>query len=167
MKTLTVVGVAVAAFVLLASAVDVVQIDGESMAPVLLSQQVVLVNRLAYGFQLPLIDRYIVQWDSPRPGDVVFFHNPFDGSITVKRCIAVAGDRIEVLRTSARIADSRVDLSPFAAERLAGKTHLGIGEIFVVGDNRIQSQDSRHYGPIRESDVIGVLLRLHNRESAG
>jgi signal peptidase I len=166
-KILTVVGVALAAFVLLASAVDVVQIDGESMAPVLRSEQVVLVNRLAYGFQLPLIDTYLLQWGAPRPGDVVFFHNPFDGSITVKRCIAVAGDRIEVLRGSARIADSRVDLSPFAAERLAGKSRLGIGEIFVIGDNRLQSQDSRHYGPIRESDVIGVLFRLRDRETAG
>lgn len=159
-KILSVVVVAVAAFAVLASAVDVVRIDGESMAPALRSDQVVLVNRLAYGFQLPLLDTYILRWARPTRGDVVFFHHPLDGRVAVKRCIGVAGDAIEVVRSHARIAGNRVELSPFATERLSGRNQLDHGELFVLGDNRVGSQDSRNYGPIREADVFGVLFRF-------
>ncbi|MFP4483579.1 MAG: signal peptidase I [Spirochaetota bacterium] len=158
MKILSVVVVAIAAFVALASAVDVVRIDGESMAPELRNNQIVLVNRLAYGFQLPLLDAYIIRWGRPGRGDIVFFHHPLDGRVAVKRCIGVAGDAITVARTTGRIAGNRVELSPFAAGRLRDRTRLDRGEIFVLGDNRVGSQDSRHYGPIRESDVFGVLF---------
>ncbi len=159
-KILSVVVVAVAAFAVLASAVDVVRIDGESMAPALRSDQVVLVNRLAYGFQLPLLDTYLLRWGSPTRGDIVFFHHPLDGRVAVKRCIAVAGDAVDAVRSNARIAGNRVELSPFAMDRLSGRNRLDGGELFVLGDNRVGSQDSRHYGPIREADVFGVLFRF-------
>jgi len=159
-----VVVVVVVAFALLASAVDVVRISGESMAPKLRSNQVVLVNRLAYGLQPPLIDTYLVRWGQPRQGEVVFFHNPVDGALTVKRAIAVAGDSIAVTQGGTHVGATTVDLSGFAHKQLAGRSSIAPRSVFVLGDNRLASRDSRHYGPIHMLDVFGTLLRLQGQD---
>lgn len=160
MRILSVLVVAAVAVVILASAVDVVRVSGESMAPQFRHNQVVFVNRLAYGLQPPLIDMYLFRWAEPRRGDVVFFHSPMDGAMTVKRAVAVTGDPVVLTAAGARIGTAEVDLSGFAREQLARRTQLSRGEIFVLGDNRLASQDSRHYGPIQVSDVFGTLLQL-------
>lgn len=159
-KTLSVLGVGVLAFTLLASAVDVVRVEGDSMDPVLRDTQVVMVNRLAYGLQPPLVDAYLFRWKAPRRGDIVFFHNPVDGSLSVKRCLAVSGDPVTLTADGARIAGRDVALSPFARNQLADRDSLPEGRLFVLGDNRLDSRDSRHYGLVRLRDVFGTLARV-------
>ena len=71
-------------------------IPSGSMRPTLLEGDVVLVNRLAYDFKLPLTDIMLVQLGQPRRGDVVTFSSPADGTRLIKRLVAVPGDVVEL-----------------------------------------------------------------------
>jgi signal peptidase I len=73
-------------------------IPSGSMRPNLLEGDVVLVNRLAYDFKIPLTN--IVAWHiaEPKRGDIVTFSSPKDGVRLIKRIIALPGDRVEMRR---------------------------------------------------------------------
>lgn len=67
-----------------------------SMRPTLLEGDVVLVNRLAYDFKLPLSDSALLHLDEPRRGDVITFSSPKDGVRLIKRLVALPGDTVEM-----------------------------------------------------------------------
>ena len=71
-------------------------IPSGSMRPTLLEGDVVLVNRLAYDFKLPLSDRSLIQTGNPQRGDVITFTSPKDGVRLIKRLVAVPGDVVEM-----------------------------------------------------------------------
>ena len=71
-------------------------IPSGSMRPTLLEGDVVLMNRLAYDFKLPLTDVILAQVGTPERGDVVIFTSPKDGVRLIKRLVAVPGDVIEM-----------------------------------------------------------------------
>jgi len=67
-----------------------------SMRPNLLEGDVVLVNRLAFDFKLPLTDIAIAHIADPQRGDIVTFSSPRDGIRLIKRIIALPGDSVEM-----------------------------------------------------------------------
>lgn len=67
-------------------------IPSGSMRPTLVEGDVVLVDRLAYDFKLPLSDVSLLQTGTPQRGDVVTFNSPTDGTRLIKRLVAVPGD---------------------------------------------------------------------------
>ena len=71
-------------------------IPSGSMRPTLLEGDVVLVNRLAYDFKIPLTDIAVVKLGSPQRGDVITFTSPVDGVRLIKRLVGVPGDVIEM-----------------------------------------------------------------------
>lgn len=71
-------------------------IPSGSMRPNLLEGDVVLINRLAFDFKLPLSDFIVVPLADPRRGDVVTFSSPRDGTRLIKRIIALPGDVVEM-----------------------------------------------------------------------
>jgi signal peptidase I len=71
-------------------------IPSGSMHPTLLEGDVVLVNRLAYDFKIPLTDISLLELGTPKRGDVVTFSSPSDGTRLIKRLIAVPGDVVEM-----------------------------------------------------------------------
>ena len=71
-------------------------IPSGSMRPTLLEGDVVLVNRLAYDFKLPLSDTSLVQTGDPQRGDVITFSSPKDGTRMIKRLVALPGDVVEM-----------------------------------------------------------------------
>ena len=71
-------------------------IPSGSMRPTLLEGDVVLVNRVAYDFKLPLSDIMLMRLGEPRRGDVVTFTSPTDGVRLIKRLVAVPGDVVEM-----------------------------------------------------------------------
>lgn len=71
-------------------------IPSGSMRPTLLEGDVVLVNRLAYDFKLPLTDVVLAPLGEPQRGDVVTFSSPRDGVRLIKRLVAVPGDVVEL-----------------------------------------------------------------------
>jgi signal peptidase I len=102
-------------------------IPSGSMRPTLLEGDVVLVNRLAYDFKLPLTDVSLARLADPQRGDVVTFSSPRDGTRLIKRIVAGPGDVVEmhgeVLRINgeaATHADARTlrePLGPLVAAR--------------------------------------------------
>ena len=71
-------------------------IPSGSMRPTLVEGDVVLVDRLADGFKLPLSDTVIVELGTPRRGDVISFSSPKDGVRLIKRLVATPGDVVEM-----------------------------------------------------------------------
>ena len=71
-------------------------IPSGSMRPTLLEGDVVLVNRLAYDFKLPLSDTSLVPTGEPQRGDVITFSSPSDGIRLIKRLVALPGDVVEM-----------------------------------------------------------------------
>jgi len=71
-------------------------IPSGSMRPTLLEGDVVLVNRLAYDFKLPLSDIAVLALGNPQRGDVVTFTSPADGVRLIKRLVGVPGDVVEL-----------------------------------------------------------------------
>jgi signal peptidase I len=67
-----------------------------SMRPTLLEGDVVLVNRLAYDFKLPLSDTALLRLGEPQRGDVITFSSPKDGVRLIKRLVALPGDTVEL-----------------------------------------------------------------------
>jgi len=71
-------------------------IPSGSMRPTLLEGDVVLVNRLAYDFKLPLTETALIRLGAPKRGDVVVFASPKDGVRLIKRLVAIPGDTVEM-----------------------------------------------------------------------
>jgi signal peptidase I len=155
-------------------------IPSGSMEPTMQAGDVLLANRLAYGIHLPWFSTAeVVRWSNPERGDIVVFNAPPHVSrmetLFIKRVVAVAGDVVEV-------KDHRLVLNgqalPYAdkgngmlAETIDGKTHIvgtgasplanfgpyqvPAGHVFVMGDNRAHSSDSRAWGPLDLRRVRG------------
>ncbi len=94
-------------------------IPSGSMRPSLLEGDVVLVNRLAYDFKIPLTDVIVAHIGDPKRGDIVTFSSPLDGMRLIKRIVAVPGDvvemRAEILFVNgepARYDDAKAVLEP-------------------------------------------------------
>ena len=149
-----------------------VRVDGFSMRPTLDENQYLLVNKLAYSqINLANLSRYIpffdlgdeesYLFDSPQRGDVVVFRFPVDPSRDfVKRVIAVPGDSVEirngnVLVNGAALKESYTLEDPRAISM--SEQIMGPEEYFVLGDNRLQSNDSKNWGPVPLENIIGKV----------
>jgi len=80
-----------------------------SMRPTILEGDVVLVNRLAYDFKLPLTDITLAHIADPQRGDIVTFISPKDGVRLIKRLVAVPGDVVEMHNDMLSINGQRAD----------------------------------------------------------
>ena len=132
-------------------------IPSGSMRPTLLEGDVVLVNRLAYDFKLPLTDVALVELGSPRRGDVVTFTSPKDGVRLIKRLVGLPGDVVELRDEVLFINGSAAEYTnqSVVAEPLAyGTTVSGIRATErVAGSERIvqflpEVRAKRSFGPV-------------------
>lgn len=128
-------------------------VDGTSMARTLASGDRVFVNKLSYRI------------GEPGRGDVVVLHQISGTSERdlIKRVIALGGEEIEIRSCEIRI-NGRILVEPYldAATTAPGscggdtpRTLVPTDHVFVLGDNRGGSQDSRAIGPIQHEDLVG------------
>ncbi|MBA3825708.1 MAG: signal peptidase I [Ktedonobacterales bacterium] len=130
-------------------------IEGTSMEPGLHDKQYVLINKLDYLF------------GTPQRGDVLIFHFPLDtNQIFIKRIIGLPGDTIVVGPKTVTVngvvlnepylsaADNCFVFAPNPCPP-PKTTKLGVNEYWVMGDNRLVSEDSRIWGPLDKSFIIG------------
>jgi signal peptidase I len=112
-----------------------------------------------------LIDKLTPRFDDYSRGDVVVLHppdEPEDSTPFIKRVIGVAGDRLELRDGTVWIDGVELD-EPYLAP--GSVTEPGFdestewdiedGEVFVMGDNRLDSRDSREFGTVATSEIIG------------
>lgn len=104
-------------------------------------------------------------FDEPQYGDIVMLHPVEEnGPALVKRIIGVAGDVVEFRDKQLYINDELIE-EPYITEACNWKCRdqvweVGAGQIFVMGDNRNTSYDSRDYGAVDADKIMGkVLLR--------
>jgi signal peptidase I len=133
---------------LISFAVQSFRTDGGSMKPSFHSGEYVLVNKLLYLFR------------QPQRGDVIVFHYPLDPQeVFIKRIIGIPGDVVQTTITAV-VVDGRVLHEPYISTPLNYAIHtwkLGPNQYFVMGDNRGNSLDSRIWGPLDRSYIIGEV----------
>jgi signal peptidase I len=129
-------------------------IPSESMVPTLEIGDRVLVNKLSY------------KTHDVNHGDVIVFERPPEAARAgqddikdlIKRVIAVGGDTIEARDGLVYVNGERID-EPYLVEGTPTDnlplTEIPEGHVFVMGDNRTNSEDSREFGPIDEDTIIG------------
>ena len=128
-------------------------IPSESMAPTLVPGDHVLVEKLSYRF------------GSPHRGDLVVFRAPDGGSLAVKRIVGLAGDRVAI-EDGVLAVNGHLQREPYVDQRSVDSVYFGpvvvpAGDVFVMGDNRADSHDSRDYGAVPRRSLVGqVLTRL-------
>jgi signal peptidase I len=121
-----------------------------SMLPTIDPGDRIIVNCLSYRF------------GDPAPGQIVVIHDPLDGKKDIiKRVIALGGDTIELVDGVLQINGAVVD-EPYVANRdvIKGQARFTVpaGYIYVMGDNRPVSGDSRDFGPVAENEIIGKVV---------
>ncbi|AKU12682.1 signal peptidase I (SPase I) transmembrane protein [Azoarcus sp. CIB] len=93
--------------------VEPFKIPSGSMIPTLLVGDFILVNKWTYGIRLPVINKKIVDVNSPKRGDVMVFRYPADPSMDyIKRVVGLPGDRVEYIDKRLRINGEVVSIAP-------------------------------------------------------
>jgi signal peptidase I len=129
-------------------------IPSGSMRPTLQEGDVVLVNRLAYDFKLPLTDVVVAPLGEPQRGDVVTFTSPQDGVRLIKRLVALPGDVVEM-------RDDVLFIHGVAGEYLA---HVAVFEPLGGGQTPAIQARERVAGHER---AVQVLPEVHALRSFG
>lgn len=139
--------------------VQAFKIPSGSMKQTLLIGDHILVNKFIYGIKIPFLRKTIVPIKSPKRGDIVVFKFPEDPKKDfIKRVVGIAGDQVEIRDKQVYINQKQVD-STFAIHtdphimpaQIQPRDNFGpvtvpSGKIFVMGDNRDHSYDSRFWG---------------------
>ncbi len=125
------------------------QVSGYSMEPRIDSDDYVLINALAYRF------------GPPHHGEIVAFrHVRSAPSVYLKRVIGIPGDRIGVERGNVFVNGLQLDepYVRYADQRSFASVVVPPGAYYVLGDNRANSDDSRAWGFVPASDLIGRAM---------
>ena len=161
------------------------QVEQSSMENTLFEGQQLLVNKLSYTFGEPKRGDIIIFFDDGEKGNFFdefarSFMNRFpmgmkediDSERLVKRVIGLPGDEIDIKEGSVYINGEPLD-EPYAVGiTYPGNVDLPIvieeNELFVIGDNREVSWDSRDFGPIEKKQVEGkAIFRIYPFDQMG
>lgn len=159
--------------------VSAYRVPTESMMPTLIPGDVIVAWKSSYGVSLPWREERIGARD-PERGDVVIFRNSDDGAIFVKRVIGLPGDRIEIRDGIVSLNEVPTSVSrktegdwEFSEETTGSSTHRVMvrtsstepdflapivvppDHVFLMGDLRSDSLDSRHWGPVPIDQIEG------------
>ena len=134
--------------------VTAVVVKGRSMAPTLQDGDHCILNRL------PLWLR------EPRRGDLVVIEDAGHSDYAVKRIVALPGETIAIRENQVWI-DGEALAEPYLGTGIKTQTltheaicrQMGQEEYYVMGDNRPTSEDSRSYGPMNRTQIVGLLIR--------
>jgi len=136
--------------------VQAFKIPSESMVDTLLVGDHLLVNKLVYNFE-PI-----------QRGDIVVFRYPLDPNRDfVKRVVGLPGETIEMRQTTVYVNGAPLTESYTRYEDYAGYRHgfgpftVPEGAVFMMGDNRDNSQDSRVWGPLPVENIRGKAFVIH------
>lgn len=129
----------------------IVKVDGKSMNPTLHHNEIMLIKKeRVERFDVVVLDERL--------------HDNGENKKIVKRVIGLGGDRITVIDGVLYINDTKVDENYLDSNNIKQfkrnnfETYVPDGYIFVLGDNRDNSKDSRHVGNFKESAVVGVRI---------
>lgn len=158
------------------------QIPSGSMEKTLLVGDFLFINKMIYGAELApgfqgrtLFDIRFPAIRKPRPGDIIVFRYPLNTAVDyIKRCVAVEGQTVEV-RDKVLFVDGKRRDEPYAMHgdpRILPRGESGSRDnfgpitvpkdcLFMMGDNRDNSSDSRFWGPLPMRLVKGKAMFLY------
>ncbi len=131
-------------------------VNGASMEPTFIS------GNSWYDSEYVLVDEVTYHFDNPARGQIIVFHDPLDYSeFFIKRIVGLPGDTVSISNGKVYI-NGNVLPEPYlpagvVTEGQSTYPKLGPGEYFVMGDNRLESFDSRSWGPVKSNAIVGVV----------
>jgi signal peptidase I len=169
------------------SLADHYYVPSGSMQYTLMDHDRVIVNKMAYGFRIPLTKIDILGSSTPERGDIAVFDSPEDGTTRlIKRIVAIGGDRVSVVDGQLSIngeplGDRMVEhfgereallnlTSQPSYNRGGGPNFEGVvppGMVLAMGDNRGNSNDGRKFGFIDERELFGRAVAIYYRRGDG
>jgi len=154
--------------------VQAFKIPSGSMLPTLQVGDHILVNKFIYGVRMPITDIQLIPISTPRRGDIVVFTYPVDPTKDfIKRVVGVAGDAIQIRDKHVLInGESWDDPHAYFADGASrghgssprdsyGPVTVPDGHLFVMGDNRDRSYDSRFWGFVDLNEVKGRAFLIY------
>jgi signal peptidase I len=154
--------------------VQAFKIPSGSMQNTLLVGDYILVNKFIYGIKIPFTNITVVPIKQPQRGDIIVFKFPIDPSKDfIKRVVAVAGDKVEVRDKKVYVnnelqkddftihSDPHTFLGQVPPRDNMGPLTVPQGQLFVMGDNRDESNDSRFWGFVDTSAVKGKAFMIY------
>jgi signal peptidase I len=154
--------------------VQAYKIPSRSMVPTLLVGDHILVNKFIYGVKVPFLRNTIIPVTNPQRGDIVVFIYPNDRSKDfIKRVIGVSGDKIEIKNKIIFIngkqysdaygiySDNVIYPGSMQPRDNFGPVTVPVKSLFVMGDNRDESADSRFWGFVDLKDVEGKAFIIY------
>ena len=155
--------------------VQAFKIPSGSMEPTLLIGDHILVNKFIYGIKIPFLDTTLIPISDPERDDVIVFIYPVDKSKDfIKRVIGLPGDKVEMKKQKIFINGELFEdkhgvfsLNPSSDRGLVregsdfGPVIVSEGHLFVMGDNRDHSYDSRFWGFVPLDAVKGKAFIIY------
>ena len=119
---------------------------GQSMEPNLHQDQRLVVEKVSY------------RWHGPQRGDIVVLPDPSGGPIPlIKRVVGLPGERVNIAAGRVYVDGAALD-EPYLAQITTGEGRswqVPPMQVFVMGDNRGDSRDSRYFGPVSIETLVG------------
>jgi signal peptidase I len=153
--------------------VQAFKIPSGSMLQTLQIGDHILVNKFVYGVRIPFTSHEILSLGEPKRGDVIVFVYPKDTNKDfIKRVVGEPGDVVEVhdkvlFVNGRRVADSYAQFvdGPFGNGESPRDNFdpftIPDGTVFVMGDNRDRSYDSRFWGPVEIDKIKGKAFLIY------
>lgn len=165
------------ALIVKCSVVEAYKIPSGSMEDTLLVGDFLLANKFIYGAKLPIpfTNIHLPPLREPKPGDIVIFKYPRNPKVNyIKRCVAVEGQTVEIRNKMLYVDGKRVPDLPLVKHtdmntRSRGRDvrdnygpqKVPKGHLFMMGDNRDNSADSRYWGFLPRELVLGKAMIIH------
>ncbi|MCD6548571.1 MAG: signal peptidase I [Thermodesulfobacterium sp.] len=154
--------------------VQAYKIPSGSMIPTLLIGDYLLVNKLAYGIRNPIKNDFIYFRKLPERQEIVVFTYPLNKKLDfIKRVIGLPGDTVEIVNKKVYVNgkllkepyvqfnDPEIYPKEVSPRDNYGPVKVPPGYIFVLGDNRDQSYDSRFWGFVPINYLKGKALIIY------
>jgi len=163
------------ALIIKCSVVEAYKIPSGSMEDTLLVGDFLLANKFIYGSKIPLLPIHLPALREPKPGDIVIFKYPQNQKVNyIKRCVATEGQTVEIRNKVLYVDGKKFVNSPCVKYTDRGNRNPGQdprdnfgpfkvpkGHLFMMGDNRDNSADSRYWGPLPRDLVLGKAMLIH------
>ena len=152
--------------------VQAFKIPSGSMIPTLLIGDHILVNKFIYGIRNPITGSVLIPIEQPARYDVVVFEYPRNPKLDyIKRVIGLAGDRIEIVNKQVFVNGQPLydpygvhldpNINPSPPRDNFGPVIVPKNSLFMMGDNRDNSADSRYWGFVNLKAVKGKAFMLY------
>ena len=166
------------------SLADHYHVPSGSMEYSLMPGDRVVVDKTAYGIRIPFTKIDLVDVARPRAGDIAVFDSPVDGTLLIKRIVAVGGDRVDLINGQLSVNgqplarsdrpvvehyDGRsweLNLADGGGPDIPGLV-LPAGKVLALGDHRGNSRDGRYFGLVDERELYGRAIAVYYSRNNG